>query len=257
MSSAWVRRFSVRPQARARLFCFSYAGAGASVYRLWPAGLPAELEVCAVQLPGRETRLQERAFTHLPDIISALIVALRAEFDRPFAFFGHSMGAVVAAELARALQAGAGPVPEHLVVSGRRAPQLADTDEPIHRLPDAAFVAELNRRYGGIPREVLQHQELLDLLLPCLRADLTALETFQPPAGPPLSVPISAFGGSEDHRTSREQLDAWRHATQGAFRSRVFPGDHFFLNARRAELLADLSITLAPLLAGSELQETR
>lgn len=257
MSNAWVRRFNARPHAKARLFCFSYAGAGASVFRLWPTGLPAELEVCAVQLPGRETRLQERAFTHLPDIVSALVVAMRAEFDRPFAFFGHSMGAVVATELARTLQAGAGPVPEHLIVSGRRAPHLADTDAPIHCLPDAAFVAELNRRYGGIPQEVLQHQELLDLLLPCLRADLTALETFQPPAGPGLSMPISAFGGSEDPRASRAQLEAWRHATHGIFRSRVFPGDHFFLNSRRADVLADLSITLAPLLAGAALQEMR
>lgn len=256
MSNPWVRRFSARPQAKARLFCFSYAGAGASVYRLWPAGLPAELELCAVQLPGRETRLQERALTQLPEIVAALLVALRGEFDRPFAFFGHSMGAVVAAELARALQAGAGPIPEHLIVSGRRAPHLAETDPPIHTLPDAAFVAELNRRYGGIPQEVLQHQELLDLLLPCLRADLTALETFQPPAGPALSMPISAFGGSEDTRASRMQLDAWRQATHGAFRSRLFPGDHFFLNTRRADVLADLSITLAPLLAGTALQES-
>ncbi|WP_341891914.1 alpha/beta fold hydrolase [Variovorax sp. YR752] len=249
MSNAWVRRFSPRPQARARLFCFAHAGAGASVYRLWPSGLPADLEVCAVQLPGRETRLHEPALTDMNQIVEAALGALVSEFDRPFAFFGHSMGAVVAAELAHALAARGGPLPGHLVVSGRRAPQCPETDPPLHRLDDADFVAELNRRYGGIPEEVLQHEELLQLLLPALRADLQALETSARAQGrAALPMPLSAFGGSDDDRAQRDQLEGWGAETRGPFRVRVFPGDHFYLQPRRTELLADLSVTLAPLL---------
>lgn len=248
MSSAWVRRFVARPQAEARLFCFSYAGAGASVYRLWPAGLPAEIEVCAVQLPGRETRLGEPALDSLAQIVAALACELRAELDRPYAFFGHSMGALVACEVAHALRAAGAPLPRQLIVSARRAPSLPDTDPPLHALPDAQFVAALNRRYGGIPAEVLQHQELLALLLPCMRADLMALETHRPTARAPLDIPIAAFGGHDDLRVPRTHLDAWRSETCASFRLRLFPGDHFFLNPHRADLLADLSVTLAPLL---------
>jgi surfactin synthase thioesterase subunit len=249
---SWVRRFAVRPQADARLFCFSYAGAGASVYRLWHSGLPAEIDVCAVQLPGRETRLAEPALTNMNTIVAALVAALRPELDRPFAFFGHSMGAVVACELAHALRAAGLPLPRQLIVSGRRAPQLDDDAAPLHPLPDAQFIAELNRRYGGIPAEVMKHQELLDLLLPCMRADLMALETHRAPVRPPLPVPIAAFGGLDDARVPRGQLDAWREQTSATFRVRMFQGDHFFLNARRTELLADLGVTLAALLTDTD-----
>lgn len=255
MTGAWVRRFNQRRPGRARLFCFAHAGAGASVFRLWPAGLPEELEVCAVQLPGRETRLHEPALTSMTSIVNALVEALSPELDLPFAFFGHSMGAVVASELARKLQAGSGPTPRHLFVSARRAPRLPDPDPALHPLADAEFVAELNRRYGGIPAEVLAHQELMALLLPSMRADLTALETFAPAHDPVLTMPISAFGGLHDQRATRAQLEGWRHETRAGFRLRVFPGDHFFLNPSRAELLADVSASLAslwsPVRAGS------
>lgn len=249
MSAAWIRHPAARPDAAVRLFCFAHAGAGASVFRLWPQGLPSEVEVCAIQLPGRETRLHEPPMRELPAIVEALVAALRSELDRPFALFGHSMGAVLACELARALETGAGPSPSHLIVSGRRGPQVPDRDPPLHGLHDAAFVAELNRRYGGIPAEVMQHEELLRLLLPALRADLQAIETHRPPPRPPLAVPISALGGSDDPRATHDDLEAWRRETSGAFRTRVFAGDHFYLQQRRPELLADLAVTLAPLWA--------
>jgi surfactin synthase thioesterase subunit len=158
------------------------------------------------------------------------------------------MGAVLAAEVARALAASGGPQPGHLVVSARRPPHLPGPEAPLHVLPDPEFVAEVGRRYGGMPAEITQHADLMELLLPPLRADVRALETHRPPARAPLPCPISAFGGSEDRTVPREQLEAWRGETSAAFRIRVFQGGHFYLEARRAEVLADLAATLAPLL---------
>jgi surfactin synthase thioesterase subunit len=221
---------------------------GGSAYRLWPGALPEELEVWAVQPAGREGRLREPPVKSIPGIVEALLPDLLPQLDRPFAFFGHSMGAVVAYETARALAERGGPLPGHLVVSARRPPHLPGVELPLHPLPDAEFVAEIQRRYGGIPREVAAHAELLELLLPALRADITALETHRPPPRrQPLPCPISAFGGAADLLAPRAQLEAWRDETSGAFRVRVFAGGHFYLDAGRAEVLADLAAILGPL----------
>ena len=257
MNSLWLQRFAPRPQARARLFCFTHAGVGAAVYRPWVASLPADLEMCAIQLPGRANRLNEPALTHLPELVSAVVSVLQPHLDLPFAFFGHSMGAVLSSEVARALQATGAPMPRHLFVSGRRPPHWPNPDPLLHVLSDADFVAEINRRYGGIPPEVAEHEELLALLLPALRADIHALETHLPPAGrTPLACPVTAFGGSDDPLTPRAHLEGWRAETQGAFRVRVFPGDDVYLQAQKDPLLADVAATLAPLLAEARPRET-
>lgn len=256
MNTPWLQCFAPRPAAKARLFCFSHAGGGAASYRLWSTALPANLEVCAIQLPGRANRLREPALGSLAALVDALVPALRPCLNLPFAFFGHSMGAVLAGEVARALQAEGGPVPAHLFVSGRRPAHWPNPDPLLHPLSDADFVAEIQRRYGGIPPEVAAHEELLELLLPSLRADIRALETHQPPSGrAPLDCPISVFGGSDDPLTPREHLEGWRSETHGLFRVRVFPGDHFYLQPQGDALLADLTVTLAPLLASSLVRE--
>lgn len=257
MSSLWLQRPAPRAQARARLFCFPYAGVGAAVYRLWPAGLPEELEVCAVQLPGRANRLHEPALASIPALVDALVPALVPHLDIPFAFFGHSMGAVLAYEVARVLHSCGGPLPKHLVVSGRRPPHVPNPDPPLHVLPDAQFVAEIELRYGGIPPEVKAEPDLMELLLPCLRADVEALETFQPPQRPALPMPITAFGGVHDRLVPKSHLEAWRGETHGTFWVRVFPGDHFYLDPCRAEVLADLSVTLEPMLATTRFREVQ
>ena len=256
MSTNWLQRLAPRPHAKARLFCFPYAGAGAAVYRQWGAKLPDYLEVCAVQLPGRGQRLREAPLTRMPAIVDALVDALSPHFDLPFAFFGHSMGAVVAYELARALAGRGERVPFHLFLSGRRPPRIPDPDGTLHTLDVAAFILEIDRRYGGIPAEVLREPEVLALLLPCLRADIAALETHRPLARPPLDMPISVYGGSEDRRTTTEHLDAWRTETTGGFRTKTFPGGHFYLEAQRPALLADLVASLAPLPAGRHCEGT-
>jgi surfactin synthase thioesterase subunit len=252
MNNPWLMRFARRAHPTARLFCFPNAGVGASTYRLWPSALPEALDVCAVQPPGRENRLREPSISSIPDLVDRLATALGPELDLPFAFFGHSMGAVVAAELARALAERGAPKPAHLFVSARRPPHLRGTETAISHLPDGEFVDAVQRRYGGIPPELLGEPELLALLLPGLRADFAALETHRPPQRPPLACPISTFGGSDDTLTPREHLDAWRGETSGAFRVRVFSGGHFYLVAERTALLDDLAVTLAPLIDRSD-----
>lgn len=256
MNSAWLQRLVARPQANARLFCFPYAGAGAAVYRLWSTALPEQLEVIAVQLPGRASRLREPAIASIPALVAALIPELRPHMNLPFAFFGHSMGALLASEVTRELTVSGGPLPKHLVVSGRRPPHVSSPEPLLHQLPDSQFLSEINRRYGGIPPELLQHADVLELLLPSLRADMTAIETFLPSPRMTLPCPISAFGGAEDKLTPREHLEAWRGETSRAFRVRTFPGGHFYLDTCREEVLADLSLTLAPMLSATYASET-
>lgn len=238
---------------RARLFCFSYAGGGASAYRLWSANLPPELELCAVQLPGREGRYREAPYDRIDAIVAALLPVLQSQLDLPFAFFGHSMGAVIATELTAALAACGAPGPQHLFISARRAPGLPDPDPPLCGLSDFAFVTELNRRYGGIPAEVIQDAEMMALLLPSLRADIDALENYGVAPEARIAVPLSVFGGTEDSRVPRAHLEAWRQVATGEFRMRLFAGDHFYINPRRMEVLAEVSATLAPMLQSAVL----
>jgi surfactin synthase thioesterase subunit len=194
-------------------------------------------------------RLSEPAVTSVPRLVEAITEAVAQRPERRFAFFGHSMGAILASEVARRLTALSLPLPSHLIVSGRRPPHVADARPPIGHLPDADFVAEINRRYGGIPREILANPDVLALLLPGLRADMIALEAFRPGPRPPLPMPISAFGGDSDPLTPIAHLEAWRSETQTAFATRVFPGGHFYLDARREEVVGAITEMIAPIVA--------
>lgn len=251
-SGPWVVVPAPNPSARLRLFCFPYAGGGASVFRGWPRALPAGVEVCAVQPPGREGRLAEPPFTRMAALVEAMEGALLPWMDRPFAFFGHSNGAVMAFELARRLRAAGRRGPLHLFASGRPAPQVELTDPPVHALPDAEFVAEL-RRLEGTPEEVLESPEMMELLLPLLRADFALSETYEYRGEPPLAVPLSAYGGRTDGEVPEWQVAAWEAQTTRAFRLRMFPGGHFFLAEDRDPVLAELSAELRALLAAPAL----
>jgi medium-chain acyl-[acyl-carrier-protein] hydrolase len=225
---SWIPLGKPDPEARLRLFCFPYAGGGALVFRNWSDGLPADVEVCPVQLPGRGTRLMEHPFTQLPPLVAALAQALSPLLDKPFAFFGHSLGALVSFELARQLRRQYGVHPVRLFVSAGRAPQIPHRGPPIHILPEKEFLAEL-RRLNGTPSELLDHKELMVIMLPLLRADFAVYETYVYSSEPPLNCPISAFGGLQDRKVNNSDLEAWRAQTNISFSLRMFPGDHFFL----------------------------
>lgn len=247
IAEGWLHRPLPRAQPRARLFCFHHAGGAASAYRSWAAELPETLEVLPVQLPGRAERLSEPALNDVPSIVAAVVDALCPWLDRPYALFGHSMGAVIAAEAARRLSELDLRQPAHLVVSARRPPHLRSPDAPLQHLSDAEFVLEIQRRYGGIPPEVMQHADLMALLLPGLRADIAALENFQPPARAPLACPITVLGGQSDALTPPAHLEAWRRETRDDCHVQLLPGDHFYLTPQRDAVLALLRQRLAPL----------
>ena len=243
--SPWIVCPSARSKATMRLFCLPFAGSGAGPFRPWAQLLPPDVELCILQLPGRETRLRETPYANMASLIQALVTAIASVLDRPYALFGHSMGALVAFELTRALRRQNRDAPAHLFVSGRRAPQLPDSDEPIGQLADGPFVREIIRRYNAIPKVILEDEEMLRIFLPTLRADMDVIETHVYTHETPLDCPITAFGGTDDPRANRSDLAAWRVQTRDSFQLRQFPGGHFYLNLHREPLVVQIANVLA------------
>jgi medium-chain acyl-[acyl-carrier-protein] hydrolase len=248
--NSWIAFRKPRPQGRLRLFCFPYAGGGASIYRGWQEALPPEIEVCPVQPPGRENRLSEKRFLRVGPLAEAITEAIRPLTDLPFAFFGHSLGAVVAYETARRLRESGGPGPVQIIVSARRAPGVPPRDEPTYSLPPDEFRAKLEE-LEGTPEAVLEHPELMELMEPLLRADFELNDTYEPSSGSPLDCPVTVFGGLEDPDVDREHLEPWREITRGAFRLRMFAGGHFFLHDPQARVTETVAQELMPRIAAA------
>ena len=249
--SNWLTCFEPDPSLKIRLFCFPYAGAGASIFRRWTKLVPQNIELCALKLPGRESRFKEPLYCQLPPLINDLVAELSPYLDLPFIFFGHSVGALICFELTRQLRRQNLPLPLHLFVSGRRAPQLPRRYPPIHNLPQAEFIKEL-RHFNGTPESLLQNRELMEFFFPILRADLTIDETYTYTAEVPLDCSITAFGGWNDERASCEELSNWQQQTSHNFCLQMFPGDHFFINQERDAVFEAMSETLRNLLTENE-----
>jgi surfactin synthase thioesterase subunit len=214
--------------------CFHHAGGGSSAFRGWGDFLAPAIEVHAVQLPGRESRLRETPHTSVATLMEPLMQALAPLMDRPVAFFGHSMGALIAFELAHALHASKRTMPSQLFVSGRPPPHRANLMTPIHGLSEAELIRAVGERYEPIPEAVLQERELLDLLIPMLRADIQLVETAENRPLPPLDIPIHAFGGKEDHLVPEPDLLTWAEYTRAGSSLTMVDGNHFYLNDERA-----------------------
>ncbi len=229
---SWVYQAPAQASCGLRLFCFPYAGGGAAVYRLWPGAMPPGVELCRIQLPGRESRLRERPYERLTELVGALSTIIRPLLDVPFAFFGHSMGALVSFELARAVRREYGLTADHLFASAWRAPQLP-LGTALHRLPEAEFVEKLQARFSGIPEGVLQDREILEMVLPALRSDLAICETYRYTIDQPFDCPISVFGGLDDHWVNASELAGWAVHTSRSMDVNMLPGDHFFINDER------------------------
>ncbi len=220
-----------------RLFCFPYGGAGPEIFAGWADDLPAQIEVIGIHIPGRGTRLNEAPFTRMAPLADAVRAALSGRLDKPFAFFGHSLGALLAFEVAHRLaESGGGVMPAKLIVSGLGAPHLPQSDPPAHSLPTEAFIDRL-RELAGTPEQVLQHEELMEITLPALRADFAVCETYQYTERPPLPCPITAFGGDNDPEVALEDIAEWGDHTTAAFAIKTFAGGHFFIHAARDAVL--------------------
>lgn len=240
----WLFRWPQSPQAKLRLFVFPYAGAGASTYYHWTAPLGPEIAVTAIQLPGRENRIREAALRDVEKVAAAAAAAIGELNDLPFAFFGHSMGALLAFETARMLRSREAAEPVHIFVSGRQAPHLPPTTPPIHGLPDAAFLSACLRRYQGIPAAILNEPELLRLFLGILRADFELIEKYQFNRDAPLPYPITALHGTGDATVTPGSVQAWSAHTSAQFVYTEMPGGHFFVQTARREVLDQVKKTL-------------
>ena len=229
---------SASPRNRLPLYCFPYGGAGASAYRDWSRELPEWIEVKPLQPPGRESRFREAPHTRLAPMVADMLGKVEAE-PGPFALFGHSLGGLVAFELARELRRQGRPAPVLLVVSGFGAPHLLrDRPQVSHLAPDD-FWREVQAHYDVTP-EIVAEPIFRELAYPALRADLEIVETYVHREEPPFDFPLLALGGFGDPEAAPEQIEAWKGYSRLPVRVRIFPGGHFYVNSSRAEVLAEI-----------------
>lgn len=246
--NTWLARQPIRGECRLRMFCLPFAGGGAQIYRNYAQMLPDGVEVCAVQLPGRERRFGEPALTSVGEIVTCMLPIMGQLVDVPYVVLGHSLGALTGFELIRGMRRAEMPLPVHLIASGHRGPQLPDPDSPIHDLPDGDFIEELTK-LNGTPVEVFESPELVELMLPLLRADFAAAETYLYVDEQPLECPITALGGDSDPLVGVSEIEAWREQTTAAFDPHTLTGDHFFFQQSQTQFLQILNNVLSTVLS--------
>jgi surfactin synthase thioesterase subunit len=235
-NSPWIVRRTPRESASLRLFCFPYAGGGSVVFHDWHSAFPEHIEVCAIEPPGRLARRAERACSEVAEFTSAVSAALDPFLDRPFAFFGYSLGALLAFECARALRRERKLEPTDLIVAASKAPQLPRRQPPISGAPSANFVRELEARYGPIEPVIKADPEMLAAIVDIMRVDLGMLERYVYQADQSFSCPILAVGGTEDHSVMQGELEGWRAQSNAPSRTHYLPGGHFFIRGSGAQL---------------------
>ena len=245
-SERWIHRFRKDAQASNRLVCFPHAGGSASFFFPMAQNLTPDTEVFAVQYPGRQDRHTEAPIEDIQVLADHVADALGDRADLPTAFFGHSMGAVIAFEVIRRLESrGAGTAPALLFASGRRSPS-SYREEAVHQRDDEGVIAEL-KRLNGTDARVLADDELLRLIMPAIRGDYRAIETYRCPPGPPLGCAVTVLVGDDDPRTTLDEARAWQQHTTGRFALHVFPGGHFYLSTQQQAVTRAVAAGLATL----------
>ena len=235
-NNLWLPRINKNTQAKLRLFCFPYAGGSSYTFESWRDFLPDTVEICPIELPGRRKRFRESLYKSLDLLLADLASVLLPHLKQPFVFFGHSMGGLVSFELTRLLRRKYNLSPVHLLISGCRATQLPPSKPPIHNLDDEAFKQEVIR-LGGTPQAILDNKEMMELIMPTLKADFEVIETHTYQPETPLNIPLTVFGGENDPEVAPEELAAWEEQTSANFSLKMFEGGHFFIEEQRSQLL--------------------
>jgi medium-chain acyl-[acyl-carrier-protein] hydrolase len=236
----WI--FCPEPKSRAtiRLLCFPYAGSGPTIFRQWPKYLPEEVEMWGIRLPGRESRLGEPAYSSLDPLVTAVSEALWPYLDHPFVIFGHSLGALVGYELAQHCKKQNGPQPLHLFMSGHRAPHCPPLHPPVHDTDNETFLNRI-RTLGGTHKQFFAVQDLVQLMLPTLRADFAVWENYKYKKNSTLDIPITAFGGKADIEVQQSDIVAWQEHTNSNFTYHIYPGKHFYFQSNPEPLLIEIT----------------
>jgi surfactin synthase thioesterase subunit len=249
LARRWFQSLSTGRAWRLRLFCFPYAGGNAHVFREWQRSLSPEIDVCLVHLPGRAHRISERAHTQIQPLVQEVADAISTEIQGSrFAFWGHSMGALISFELARELRRRNYPAPVHLFLSACRAPTVMNAVPPTFNLPTQEFMAEI-KKLNGTPQEFFENPEFQRFLLPLLRSDFQITDTYEYQDENPLACPITAYGGDQDELAPLNHLALWKMQTSAAYQTRVFPGEHFFWQSQKKEFISVLRNDLLQTLA--------
>lgn len=248
MARSWLQGIQPDSKVDMRLFCFSYAGGGASTYLRWRAHFPKNIDICAVQQPGREGRIAEQPISDLPTLISHIADAITPHIKIPYAFFGHCNGALVAFELARELRRRNKILPQHMFISSFRSPDLRNSKSVLHDLPQSKFIAHL-KTYGGMPEEILNNEHMMDSLMHTLRADFSLHENYEYHEEESLDCPLTILGGLQDSIVTRKELVGWRDKTLKSAKINIFPGGHFFIDTHRKFLLKMINDELASIIS--------
>lgn len=244
-SNPWIKRFNTSDKGKLVLVCLPFAGGGTSSYRDWVNDLPAEVEILAIELPGRESRLREKPISDLGEVISQITSALMPQINgRPFVVFGHSLGALLGFELIRLFRRESYDLPLCFLASGREAPTEKEPGRDLHNLPDFDFINEMVSRYDGIPRQLLNEPELLELFLPAMKADLKLTETYQYQYEMPFDFPLHIMSGKQDTRLTQELLMPWSQQTFDSAPLSYFDGGHFFIRDSAKQVKAYIAEVL-------------